>query len=81
MPFGAAFVQETTIFREFGPDDASGHQFIYSYETLAERLMRALEVPLLTGRTLPWWQRNSPPAAEPVVSWTSVRPWIITLPT
>ncbi|HYW13601.1 MAG TPA: methyltransferase domain-containing protein [Longimicrobium sp.] len=29
------------IFREFGPDDASGHQFIYSYETLAERLRAA----------------------------------------
>jgi tRNA dimethylallyltransferase len=31
-----------------------------------QRLMRALEVPLLTGRTLPWWQCNSPPEAEPV---------------
>lgn len=29
------------MFREFGPDDASGHQFIYSYETLAERLRAA----------------------------------------
>ena len=29
------------IFREFGPDDASGHQFIYSLETLAERLRAA----------------------------------------
>jgi tRNA dimethylallyltransferase len=32
-----------------------------------QRLMRALEVPLLTGRTLPWWQRNSPPVEEPVL--------------
>lgn len=29
------------MFREFGPDDASGHQFIYSFETLAERLRAA----------------------------------------
>lgn len=31
-----------------------------------QRLMRSLEVPLLTGRTLPWWHRNSPPEAPPV---------------
>lgn len=31
-----------------------------------QRLMRALEVPLLTGRTLPWWHRNSPPVETPV---------------
>ncbi|HEX6041743.1 type II secretion system major pseudopilin GspG [Longimicrobium sp.] len=29
------------MFREFGPDDASGHQFIYSFETLSERLRAA----------------------------------------
>jgi tRNA dimethylallyltransferase len=31
-----------------------------------QRLMRALEIPLLTGRTLPWWHRNAPPEAPPV---------------
>ena len=31
-----------------------------------QRLLRALEVPLLTGRTLSWWHRNSPPEAPPV---------------
>ena len=31
-----------------------------------QRLMRTLEVPLLTGRTLAWWHRESPPEAEPV---------------
>jgi tRNA dimethylallyltransferase len=31
-----------------------------------QRLMRTLEVPLLTGRTLGWWHRESPPEAEPV---------------
>jgi tRNA dimethylallyltransferase len=41
-----------------------------------QRLMRALEVPLLTGRTLPWWQRNSPPAAEPV----PVLPFVLQVP-
>lgn len=30
-----------------------------------QRLMRALEVALLTGRSLTWWQRNSPPEAPP----------------
>ena len=29
------------MFRAFGPDDASGHQFIYSFDTLAERLRAA----------------------------------------
>lgn len=31
-----------------------------------QRLMRALEVPLLTGRSLTWWHRNSPPEAPPM---------------
>jgi tRNA dimethylallyltransferase len=31
-----------------------------------QRLMRALEVALLTGRSLTWWQRNSPPEAPPM---------------
>jgi tRNA dimethylallyltransferase len=31
-----------------------------------QRLLRALEVPLLTGRPLSWWHRNSPPEAPPV---------------
>ncbi|HEX8905950.1 MAG TPA: tRNA (adenosine(37)-N6)-dimethylallyltransferase MiaA [Longimicrobiaceae bacterium] len=31
-----------------------------------QRLLRALEVPLLTGRPLSWWHRNSPPEAPGV---------------
>jgi tRNA dimethylallyltransferase len=31
-----------------------------------QRLLRALELPLLTGRSLSWWHRNSPPEAPPV---------------
>jgi L-malate glycosyltransferase len=31
-----------------------------------QRLVRALELPLLTGRTLGWWQEHSPPEAEPL---------------
>lgn len=31
-----------------------------------QRLMRALEVALLTGHPLSWWHRNSPPEAPPV---------------
>ena len=31
-----------------------------------QRLMRALEVALLTGRPLSWWHRNAPPEAPPV---------------
>ena len=31
-----------------------------------QRLMRALEMPLLTGRTLPWWQQHAPPEAPPL---------------
>lgn len=41
-----------------------------------QRLMRALEVPLLTGRTLPWWHRNAPPDAAPV----SVLPFVLQVP-
>lgn len=41
-----------------------------------QRLMRALEVPLLTGRTLPWWHRNSPPAEPPV----PVLPFVLDVP-
>ncbi|HEX2080190.1 MAG TPA: tRNA (adenosine(37)-N6)-dimethylallyltransferase MiaA [Longimicrobium sp.] len=41
-----------------------------------QRLMRALEVPLLTGRTLPWWQRHSPPAEAPV----PVLPFVLEVP-
>lgn len=41
-----------------------------------QRLMRALEVPLLTGRTLPWWHRNAPPAQTPV----SVLPFVLEVP-
>lgn len=38
-----------------------------------QRLMRALEVPLLTGRTLPWWHRHSPAAEAPM----SVLPFVL----
>ncbi len=31
-----------------------------------QRILRALEVPLLTGKPLSWWQRHSPPEAPPV---------------
>lgn len=31
-----------------------------------QRVMRALEMPLLTGRTLPWWHRNAPPSEPPI---------------
>lgn len=31
-----------------------------------QRLIRALELPLLTGRPLSWWHRNAPPEAPPV---------------
>jgi tRNA dimethylallyltransferase len=41
-----------------------------------QRLMRALEVPLLTGRTLPWWHRNAPPVETPV----SVLPFVLEVP-
>jgi tRNA dimethylallyltransferase len=67
-------------------DDAELHRWLAaldpeSAERLREwggrqRLMRALEVPLLTGRTLPWWHRNSPPVAEPV----PVLPFVLEVP-
>jgi tRNA dimethylallyltransferase len=41
-----------------------------------QRLMRALEVALLTGRPLTWWQRNSPPEAPP----TPVLPFVLEVP-
>jgi tRNA dimethylallyltransferase len=31
-----------------------------------QRLLRALELPLLTGRPLSWWHRHSPPEAPPL---------------
>ncbi|HUE95312.1 MAG TPA: tRNA (adenosine(37)-N6)-dimethylallyltransferase MiaA, partial [Longimicrobiaceae bacterium] len=31
-----------------------------------QRLLRALELPLLTGRTLPWWHQHSPPEEPPL---------------
>lgn len=31
-----------------------------------QRLLRALELPLLTGRPITWWHRNAPPEAEPL---------------
>jgi tRNA dimethylallyltransferase len=41
-----------------------------------QRLMRALEIPLLTGRTLPWWHRNAPPVETPV----PVLPFVLQVP-
>lgn len=38
----------------------------------AQRTMRALEVVLLTGRTLPWWQRTHPPTEAPLPTATFV---------
>jgi tRNA dimethylallyltransferase len=31
-----------------------------------QRILRALEMPLLTGRTLSWWHAHAPPEAEPI---------------
>lgn len=41
-----------------------------------QRLMRALEVPLLTGRTLPWWHTHAPPVDPPV----PVLPFVLQVP-
>ena len=38
-----------------------------------QRLQRALELPLLTGRPLSWWHQHAPPAAEPL------RPLVVVL--
>lgn len=41
-----------------------------------QRCLRALEICLLTGRPLSWWQRHGPREAEPVAAW----PVVLTLP-
>lgn len=41
-----------------------------------QRCLRALEICLLTGRPLTWWQRHGPREAEPISAW----PIILTLP-
>ena len=41
-----------------------------------QRLLRTLEVPLLTGRTLAWWHSHSPPEAPPV----AVLPVVLEVP-
>lgn len=41
-----------------------------------QRCLRALEISLLTGRPLTWWQRHGPREAEPVAAW----PVVLTLP-
>ncbi|HEX8273563.1 MAG TPA: tRNA (adenosine(37)-N6)-dimethylallyltransferase MiaA [Longimicrobiaceae bacterium] len=41
-----------------------------------QRLMRTLEVPLLTGRTLAWWHAHSPPEESPV----PVLPFVLDVP-
>lgn len=42
-----------------------------------QRLLRALELPLLTGRSLSWWHANAPPEHEPL----SPLVFVIDLPT
>ena len=37
-----------------------------------QRMLRALEVALLTGRTLSWWHEHSPPADDPLVFLTAL---------
>jgi tRNA dimethylallyltransferase len=41
-----------------------------------QRLIRAIELPLLTGRSLTWWHGHAPPEAEPV----AVLPFVLDLP-
>ncbi len=41
-----------------------------------QRVLRALEVPLLTGRTLAWWHAHSPPEEPPV----PVLPFVLEVP-
>ncbi len=41
-----------------------------------QRILRALEVPLLTGHTLAWWHAHSPPEAPPV----PVLPFVLEVP-
>jgi tRNA dimethylallyltransferase len=41
-----------------------------------QRVLRALEIPLLTGHTLPWWHRHAPPADPPV----PVLPFVLEVP-
>lgn len=41
-----------------------------------QRIVRALEMPLLTGRTLAWWQEHSPPADPPL----PVLPFVLEVP-
>lgn len=41
-----------------------------------QRCLRALEICLLTGRPLTWWQRHGPREADPVTAW----PVVLTLP-
>lgn len=41
-----------------------------------QRLVRALELPLLTGRSMTWWHQNSPPDAPPV----AVLPFVLEVP-
>jgi tRNA dimethylallyltransferase len=67
-------------------DDAELHRWLAALDPVSaeklrswggrQRVMRALEVPLLTGRTLPWWHANSPPEAPPV----SVLPVVLQVP-
>lgn len=41
-----------------------------------QRCLRAIEMALLTGRPITWWQRHGPPEAEPVAA----MPVVLTLP-
>jgi tRNA dimethylallyltransferase len=69
-----------------GQPDAELHRWVAALDPASgerlrtwggrQRLMRALEVPLLTGRTLPWWHRNAPPVDAPV----PVLPFVLDVP-
>lgn len=41
-----------------------------------QRIVRALEMALLTGRPLSWWQRHAPPEAPPL----AIRVWVLEPP-
>ncbi|HEX8395089.1 MAG TPA: tRNA (adenosine(37)-N6)-dimethylallyltransferase MiaA [Longimicrobium sp.] len=67
-------------------DDATVHRWLEAHDPESaerfrhwggrQRLMRALEVPLLTGRPISWWHRNSGPVEEPV----AVLPFVLDVP-
>jgi tRNA dimethylallyltransferase len=68
--------REALARRLAGMDEAELHRWLAEVDPATaarlkawggrQRLMRALELPLLTGRTLGWWHAHAPPEAEPV---------------